>query len=114
MDLGDFVPEVTRLRLSLGGRPYEIEWTEATVDDVFHMIAERPVTNTRDMVENHRRIVTRFFCEHLVAGDAFQLAEDLKTVPYRREGAPVDIERLYAPLVMRVKKKDSGGSPENP
>lgn len=113
MDLGDFVPEHYELQFKIGGRPYAVEYGEATVDEVFHMVAEKAAENTEEMVEQHRSIVTRFLCAHIKDGNPAELAEDLKLIPYNRPGAPFDVQRLYAELVMRVKKKDPGESPES-
>jgi hypothetical protein len=113
MDLQDFIPEHYELKFKIGGRPYVVSYAEASVDEVFHMIAAKPAEDSEQMVAQHRGIVTRFLSAHLSEGDPDRLAADLELVPYNRPGAPFDVQRLYAELVMRVKKKDPGASPES-
>lgn len=105
MDLGDFVPEDQEVRFGIGKHRYLVRFAEAKVDEVFAMIASEPNGGTpAGEIEKHRRIVTRFLCQHVVDGDAKTLAEDLKLLPYASANAPVTVLGLYDLIQLRVKK----------
>lgn len=112
MDLGDFVPEEQQIRFSVSGRNYVVRYSEATVDEVFAMIASEPMGATAmENIERHRRIVTTFLGNHLMEGGKDQLAEDLKAVPYSNPGG-LSIQALFEKIQLRVKKNDPGASPK--
>lgn len=110
MDLGDFIPEEHEIRFAVSGRKYVVRFSEATVDEVFAMIAADPNgPDPRQNIEKHRRIVTAFLSDHLVEGDRNQLAEDLKAVPYATTQS-LSISMLYERIQLRVKKNGPGAA----
>src|SRR4051812_41390491 len=105
MDMGDFVAEEYTLRFTIQGRQYEVRYPEASVDEVLAIMSkQQQPTSQEDEIAGRRRTVTEFFKKHLTTGDPEQLEKDLALVPYMRAGVAFDIQRLYEPLMMRVKK----------
>jgi phosphoribosylformylglycinamidine (FGAM) synthase PurS component len=109
IDLPSFVPETYTVRLSIDGRPYVIRYGEARVDEVLEMMLD---TASEEKLERqmHRRreIVEKLLCSNVVEGDAEQLRQDLKLVPYRSLRDGLDIFTLYLQIQSRVKKKPIG------
>lgn len=110
MDLGDFVPEEQEITFGIAGHRYRVRFSEATVDEVFAMIAnEQPPEGQDGAIVKQRAIVSRFLGNHLADGDKDQLAEDLKLLPYSH-GEKLSILELFQRIQLRVKKKRPWGT----
>lgn len=104
IDLPDFTPEEQELRFKIDGRAYVVVFSEATVDEVFAMIANDPVPEGQDgAIKRQRAIVSRFLCKHVAEGDASQLAKDLEMLPYSHADK-LSVSALYQRIQLRVKK----------
>ena len=109
MDLGDFVPQETVMRFSIEGRPYEVRYSEARVDEVLQlMLQAQSQQEPKELIAARRQFVTEFLGKNLSIGDQAQFAEDLKLVPYSSMRGGLDIYALYAATQARVKKNDLG------
>ena len=112
MDLADFVPETYVIRFAIEGRPYEVRYAEARVDEVLQLLLEstekKPLA---ELIQSRRKYVTELFVQNLVVGDPAQLAEDLKLLPYTSLRDGLDIYVLYVETQSRVKKKPNGALP---
>lgn len=109
MDLGDFIPEECELRFSIAGRKYECKYTEATVDEVYRILAE---TGMKDTMNDRRKSVSAFLAKCLTSGDNAKLADDLALLPYISPSGQLDIAQLYESITKRVKKNGLGETPE--
>ncbi|MDB5344265.1 MAG: hypothetical protein JWP89_2642 [Schlesneria sp.] len=111
MDLGDFVPEKYEIRFSIEGRPYEVRYQEACVDEVLELLsqAEEGTKASKELAERRRRYVTDLFARNLTTGDPVQLESDLKLVPYVSFRGSLDIFSLYTLTQSRVKKNSELG-----
>lgn len=106
-DLGSFIPESYELKFSISGHSYRFSYGEATVDDMLKlMLAE---DEGKDFVDKSRVTVEAFLCKNLVEGDAKQLAEDLKIVPYKSKRGELDIMGILEAINGRFKKKEAVG-----
>lgn len=106
MDLPDFVPQEYVIRFRICGRPYEVRYQEARVDEVLALLQDAEDVKPLDQqVKSRRAYVTDLFCRNLVVGDQNQLAEDLKLVPYVSLRGGLDIFQMYQEAQGRVKKK---------
>ena len=104
IDLPDFISEEQELRFKIDANAYVVRFSEATVDEVFAMIANEPVPEGQDgAIKRQRAIVSRFLCKHVAEGDASQLAKDLEMLPYTHESKQ-SVSAHYQRIQLRVKK----------